>query len=79
MPLFDFHCQSCDKTSELLVRSSDTAACPHCGSTQMEKLLSMPAAPGQTKGIIQRARQQANKEGHFSNFSAKERKSILKG
>jgi putative FmdB family regulatory protein len=81
MPLFDFHCQSCDKTSELLIRgsqSNDVAKCPHCGSTQMDKLLSIPAAPGQSKGIIQRARAQANKEGHFSNFSAGERSKILK-
>lgn len=79
MPLFDFHCQVCDKTSELLMRSSDTATCPHCASTQMEKLVSIPAAPGQSKAIIQNARRQANKEGHFSNFSGAERKKLLKG
>jgi putative FmdB family regulatory protein len=79
MPLFDFHCQLCDKTSELLVRGTDRPSCPHCGSTQIEKLLSLPAAPGQTKAIISSARRAAAKEGHFSNYSAKERKSLLKG
>jgi putative FmdB family regulatory protein len=78
MPLFDFHCQNCDKTSELLLRASDTAACPHCGSNALEKLLAMPAAPGKSKAIIASARAAANKEGHFSNFSAGERKKILK-
>ena len=78
MPLFDFHCQSCDRTSELLVRHSDTPSCPHCGSLQLDKLLSVPAAPGQTQAVIQNARHQANKEGHFSNFSTNERKKLLK-
>lgn len=78
MPLYDFHCRVCDKTSELLVRSSDSPSCPHCGSSEVDKLVSMPAEPGKSKGIIQRARAQAAKEGHMSNFSANERKKLLK-
>lgn len=77
MPLYDFHCRDCDKTTELLVRTSDTPTCPACGSSQMEKLLSLPSPPGKSKDIIRRARAAAAKEGHFSNFSAGERKKIL--
>jgi len=78
MPLFDFLCEDCGTTSELLVRANALPSCPKCGGAQMTKLLSIPAAPGKSKGIISRARAAANKEGHFSNFSASERQKILK-
>ena len=73
MPIYDYRCKDCNKTFELLVRGYDTPACPACGSQQLEKLLSRPAAPGQTAGIISRARSQAAREGHFSNYKAAER------
>lgn len=76
MPLFDFHCRVCDKTSELLVRSSDTPRCPHCGATTLDKLVAAPMEPGKSKAIIARARAQASREGHFSNYSASERKRV---
>jgi hypothetical protein len=34
----------------------------------MEKLVSAPAAPGKSAGIVAKARKQAAKEGHFSNY-----------
>lgn len=73
MPIYDYRCKDCDKTFELLVRSSSTPACPTCCSRQLEKLLSRPAAPGQTAGIISQARAQAAREGHFSNYKVSER------
>lgn len=45
MPLFDFLCQDCGKTSEILV--SDTQMliqCLACGSTKLNKLLSAPSS-----------------------------------
>lgn len=76
MPLYDFHCAACDKTVELLIKMSAPApACPQCGGT-MEKLLSKPADPGKSKAIIASARAQANKEGHFSNYSKAEKKRL---
>jgi putative FmdB family regulatory protein len=78
MPLFDFRCRVCDKTSELLMRGDVEPVCPHCGSTAMTKLLPTIAPAPRSPGIIQRARRQANREGHFSNYSAAERKQILK-
>ena len=68
MPLFDFHCAPCDKTFELLVRGSQTPQCPHCGSAALDKQVSRPAPPGQSAGMVQRARAQAKREGHFSNY-----------
>ena len=41
MPIFEFHCQSCDKNFEKLVFGSDPQVeCPHCGQAQVEKLMS---------------------------------------
>jgi len=42
MPIYEFHCEKCEKDSEVLVRSSDWkgAQCPHCGSTRLEKKFS---------------------------------------
>ena len=39
VPLFDFHCRACGRTFEALVRK-DAPSCPHCQSTDLEKLLS---------------------------------------
>jgi putative FmdB family regulatory protein len=44
MPLYEYHCEPCDHTFETLIRgTSDLARCPHCGSVEVDKLLSVPA------------------------------------
>jgi putative FmdB family regulatory protein len=73
MPLYDFHCTDCDRTFELLVRLSDTPTCPECQGQNLQKQVSRPAAPGQTAGILAKARSQAAREGHFSNYKRSER------
>lgn len=76
MPLYDFKCCQCGKTQELLLKlSASVPACPLCGGI-LQKQLSKPAEPGKTAGIISSARAQANREGHFSNYSAAERKKL---
>lgn len=72
MPLYDFRCNTCRKTTEMLTSHDSTPCCPECGNI-MEKLVSRPASPGQTAGIVAKARAQAAKEGHFSNYKASER------
>lgn len=46
MPIYEFHCQSCRRDSEVLVRSAkwEGTPCPHCGSVKMEKKLSVFAS-----------------------------------
>lgn len=46
MPIYEFHCEKCEKDSEILVRSSDWKGtkCPHCGSTKLDKKFSTFAA-----------------------------------
>jgi len=42
MPIYEFHCEKCERDSEILVRSSDwkSAECPHCGSRKLSKKFS---------------------------------------
>ncbi|HYG22276.1 MAG TPA: zinc ribbon domain-containing protein [Verrucomicrobiae bacterium] len=46
MPIYEFHCEKCDRDSEILVRSNDWegTACPHCGSTRLAKKFSIFAS-----------------------------------
>jgi len=73
MPIYDFRCNDCDKTFELLVRSSAIPPCPGCGGPHLEKQVSRPAPQGQIAGMVASARSQAAREGHFSNYKASER------
>lgn len=72
MPIYDYHCNSCDQNFELLVRSTTVLACPHCNSMQLDKLVSMPAAKSKVDVLRKRARTQAAREGHFSNYKPSE-------
>ena len=56
MPIYDYRCRECGSASELFLRSSNAEArCPHCGSENLERLISASytikmdaAAPGTT-------------------------------
>lgn len=46
MPLYEYHCDDCHKTVEILVRSSaEQPECPECGSGKLAKQLSLAASP----------------------------------
>ena len=42
MPIYEFHCEQCERDSEILVRSADwkDSKCPHCGSSKLHKKFS---------------------------------------
>ncbi|MEM9351552.1 MAG: zinc ribbon domain-containing protein [Planctomycetota bacterium] len=44
MPLYEYLCQDCGDEQELLVQGDSEVACESCGSTNLTKLLSVPAA-----------------------------------
>jgi putative FmdB family regulatory protein len=46
MPIYEFHCEQCERDSEILVRSTDwkNAECPLCGSKKLAKKFSTFAA-----------------------------------
>jgi putative FmdB family regulatory protein len=43
MPIFEYACKACGREFETLVRAGTTPACPDCASTELERLLSLPA------------------------------------
>jgi putative FmdB family regulatory protein len=56
VPIFEYRCRACPHEFETLVRAGDIPACPKCGSTQLEKLLSLPAIRSETThGLAMRA------------------------
>lgn len=40
MPIYEYRCQDCGATFEVLVRANKTVTCPRCGSCALDKLLS---------------------------------------
>lgn len=78
MPLFDYQCQQCGHAFEALVRAGQTPACPHCGSTALDKALSRIAPAGKIEAIRMSNRRAAAREGHLSHYSAAERKKLLR-
>ena len=69
MPIYDFHCPKCDTVTELMVRYSDTPACPSCGSMKMDRLVSAIAPAGKSAEIRKSWRARAAREGHTCNFA----------
>jgi putative FmdB family regulatory protein len=48
MPIYEYRCQACGKRSSVFVRSMSTAvkaACEHCGSRRMSRLISRVVVP----------------------------------
>lgn len=51
MPIYEYHCEPCEHTFETLVRGGgDVARCPKCGSPDVSKQLSVPAAAQTGRG-----------------------------
>ena len=42
MPIYEYRCQSCETKFDLLVRGDRSVVCPHCGSSSLDRLLSVP-------------------------------------
>ncbi len=40
MPIYEYHCNACQKEFEALVLGSDTPACPACTSHDLSRLMS---------------------------------------
>ena len=46
MPIYEYGCAKCGHEFETLVRNGAAPDCPSCGSSKLEKKLSVPARPG---------------------------------
>ena len=40
MPIFEFHCEKCNRDFEFLVLGKERVTCPHCKGKKVKKLLS---------------------------------------
>ncbi|HEX6363875.1 MAG TPA: zinc ribbon domain-containing protein [Albitalea sp.] len=76
MPIHDYRCRACGAEFETLVRGGASPACPQCGATALERLLSLTAPQGTSGKRLATARQAAAREGHFSHYSRAERKKL---
>ncbi|MFL6194215.1 MAG: FmdB family zinc ribbon protein [Thermoanaerobaculia bacterium] len=74
MPLYEYKCQSCGKTSEVLQRLDEApiTACPLCGG-EVKKLISSPAV--QFKGSGWYVTDYGGKKGAGSSSESKSEKS----
>jgi putative FmdB family regulatory protein len=68
MPIHDYACRKCKHNFELLVMSSTVPACPRCGGTRLQTLMSAPSPPGKSAAVIAAGRARAAKAGHTSNY-----------
>ncbi len=50
MPIYEYACQDCQHNVELLIRSDEKPACPHCQSVCLQRKLSLFAAPASGAG-----------------------------
>ena len=48
MPIFEYRCQDCGHTFELLVLKTTSPACTKCQSASLERLLSVPAVKSES-------------------------------
>ncbi len=46
MPIYEYHCPSCGKDFETLVRGDTMVSCPACESARVERRMSVTARPG---------------------------------
>ena len=75
MPLYEYRCLACESQFELLIRGAATPACPSCGATTLERLLSLFAVSSEgasernraSLGAAQRQKSQANQK-EFSHY-----------
>lgn len=65
IPIYEYSCQGCGKTFEQLVRGAQKAACPACGSQELERLFSLPAvqSTGTRDMAMRAARKRDQRQG----------------
>jgi putative FmdB family regulatory protein len=78
MPMYEYHCKSCQSEFERLVRTGTVPTCPQCGASDLERVVSRIAPAGKIEAIRASNRRLAASQGHFSNFSAAERAKLTK-
>jgi len=58
MPVYEYHCETCGEDFDLFVRSATQRSepeCPHCGSTDVKKAISLFGVGGAGATLDSRA------------------------
>ena len=77
MPIYEFLCRDCRKRSSILVlnlRNLAPASCRHCGSSNVERLLSRFAAPKSEEARLQSLADSSN----FGSLDENDPKSVAR-
>lgn len=48
MPIYEYHCKSCEHEFETLVRNGITPKCAKCASEDLERVLSLPSVKSES-------------------------------
>jgi len=72
MPLYAYNCLDCNHDFEQLVRASDVAACPSCGSEKLQQQVAKICVEIKYPAIAKSWRRAAAAQGHAVNFSKEE-------
>lgn len=66
MPIYEYSCDSCGHEFELLIRSSETPACPTCESAELTRKLSLPrvSTEGTRQKGLRAAKARDKRAGH---------------
>jgi putative FmdB family regulatory protein len=76
MPLYSYVCTACNHDFETLVTTGESPVCPACGSSALNRRIGTIAPDAKSPGLLKKGRQQAAREGHFSNYSRSDRAKI---
>jgi len=76
MPIHDYHCRNCGADFELLVRGNSLPACKACHSADVQRQVSLTAAPGKSPAIVAAGRRAAARAGHLSHYSSADRAKV---
>jgi putative FmdB family regulatory protein len=60
VPIYEFECSKCSARFEELVRAGETAPCPQCKSSEVERRYSQIGEPRVPVGLTGRAAAQSN-------------------
>jgi putative FmdB family regulatory protein len=50
MPIYEFHCDKCDKDFECLIMGKDKPKCPKCGGAKVKRMMSACGFVSKGKG-----------------------------
>jgi putative FmdB family regulatory protein len=71
VPIYEYQCSDCQCEFETLVRKGAVPACPKCGSSKLERQISLPAIKSEsTHGLAMKAAKKRDQKQGSENARA---------